>query len=111
MPDIPTGNTYFFMSREYKYVMAHLNPTTSDVGTYLVKLQFRHSDDTIYEPIVETIVPTAGKTIHWGPIYVRPPKVPADKFAIAFDVKVQDNYFLEPKGKGFTYTVSVEGCN
>src|SRR5271156_5535854 len=47
----PTGNSYFFMTRPYKYVVVHLNPSTSDTAPYLVKLIARYTDDTIYESV------------------------------------------------------------
>jgi polar amino acid transport system substrate-binding protein len=107
----PTGNTYFLMPHEFKYVIVHLNPTSSDVGTYVVKLIARYTDDTIYEPVVEAIVPKANGNYTWGPLSVMPPAVPRDKIADMFNVKVQENYALNPGAKGFSYTVSVDGCN
>lgn len=107
----PTGNTFFLMPQPYKYVIVHLNPTSSDVGTYLVKLITRYTDDTIYEPVVQTIVPKAGGNYTWGPLAVMPSAVPGDKIANMFNVKVQENYALNPEAKGFSYTVSVDGCN
>lgn len=107
----PTGNTYFLMPRPYKRLIVHLKPATSDTGTYLVKLITRYTDDTIYEPIVEAIVPAAGVERTWGPIEVTPRFVPKDKIADMFNVKVQDNYTMTPDAKGFSYSVWVEGCD
>src|SRR5579863_3604104 len=36
--ETPTGNIFFFIPRPYKYVVAHLNPTSTDVAPYAVKL-------------------------------------------------------------------------
>ncbi|HSE50330.1 MAG TPA: transporter substrate-binding domain-containing protein [Terriglobales bacterium] len=107
----PTGNTYFLMPRAYKYVMVHLQPMSSDVAPYLVKLITRYADDTIYEPVVETIYPKAGSPQDWGPLEVMPREVPDEKIGNMFNVKVQSNYALEPRATGFSYTVSVEGCD
>jgi hypothetical protein len=107
----PTGNTYFMMPRPFKYVVVHLNPSTSDTAPYLVKLLSRYTDDTIYETMVETIVPKAGAPYTWGPLPVMARKVPNGKIADVFNVKVQENYALDPGAKGFSYTVWVEGCN
>jgi polar amino acid transport system substrate-binding protein len=109
--DSPTGNTYFLMRDPYKYVIVHLNPTSSDTGNYLVKLITRYMDDTIYEPVVKTIIPKAGGNYEWGPLLVMPSAVPKDKVPNMFNVKVQENYALNPEAKGFSYTVSVDGCN
>jgi polar amino acid transport system substrate-binding protein len=107
----PTGNTYFLMRKPYKYVVVHLNPATSDTAPYLVKLISRYTDDTIYEPIVETIYPKANVPYRWGPIAVMARKVPRGKVADAFNVKVQENYAMDPKATGFSYSVWVDGCN
>lgn len=107
----PTGNTYFFMPRPVKHVIVHIEPTTSDTAPYVVKLITRYTDDTIFEPIVETIVPTANKPLKWGPIPVMARKVPKNKVADTFNVKVQENYAMDPGAKGFSYGVWVEGCN
>jgi polar amino acid transport system substrate-binding protein len=107
----PTGNTYFLMPRPYKSVVVHLNPLSSDNAPYLVKLITRYADDTIYEPLVEAITPRANTPFHWGPLPVMPPRVPKDKAANMFNVKVQENYTFAPDALGFTYTVSVEGCD
>lgn len=107
----PTGNTYFFLPRPFKYVMVRLTPLTSDVGSYTVKLIARYTDDTIYEPVVQGIVPQANTPLTWGPLEVKPSFAPKGKIPDAFNVKVQENYAYEPAAKGFSYTVSVEGCD
>lgn len=107
----PTGNTYFMMPRPFKYVVVHLNPSTSDTAPYLVKLLSRYTDDTIYETMVETIVPKANAPYKWGPLPVMARHVPNGKIADVFNVKVQENYAMDPEAKGFSYTVWVEGCN
>jgi polar amino acid transport system substrate-binding protein len=107
----PTGNTYFFMPHPVKHVIVHIEPTSSDTAPYVVKLITRYTDDSIFEPIVATIVPTANQPFKWGPIPVMARKVPHDKIADAFNVKVQENYAMDPGAKGFSYGVWVEGCN
>ena len=107
----PTGNSYFMMTHPFKYVVVHLNPSTSDTAPYLVKLIARYQDDTIYEPLVETIVPKADTPYKWGPLAVMARHVPTGKVANVFNVKVQENYALDLGAKGFSYTVWVEGCN
>jgi hypothetical protein len=107
----PTGNSYFMMTRPFKYVVVHLHPSTSDTAPYLVKLLARYTDDTIYEPMVEAIVPKANASYKWGPLPVMARQTPRGKIADAFNVKVQENYAMDPAAKGFSYTVWVEGCN
>jgi hypothetical protein len=107
----PTGNTYFFMPHPVKHVIVHIEPTTSDTAPYVVKLITRYTDDSIFEPVVATIVPTANQPFKWGPIPVMARKVPHNKIADAFNVKVQENYAMDPGAKGFSYGVWVEGCN
>jgi pimeloyl-ACP methyl ester carboxylesterase len=110
-PDIPTANTYFFMPHPVKYVTVHIEPKTMDTAPYVVKLITRYTDDSIYEPVVETIRPETNKPYKWGPIPVMARKIPNGKIADAFNVKVQENYAMDPGAKGFSFTVWVEGCN
>jgi len=110
-PGSPTANTYFFMPHPVNYVIVHLEPQTSDTAPYVVKLITRYTDDTIYEPVVETIRPKANVPFKWGPIPVMARKIPKGKVADAFNVKVQENYAMDPGAKGFSFTVWVEGCN
>jgi len=108
----PTGNTYFFLPREYRYAKVRIEPQTSDSASYTVKLIARYSDDTIYEPVVATIYPKAGMPLTWGPIELKPAgRVPKGKVVDMFNVKVQSNYALHPAATGFTYKVSVAGCD
>jgi|GEM_PF-44860 len=111
IPGSPTANTYFFMPHPFKYVTVHLEPQTSDTAPYVVKLITRYTDDTIYEPIVETIHPQANLPYKWGPIPVMARKIPKGKVADAFNVKVQENYAMDPGAKGFSFNVWIEGCN
>lgn len=107
----PTGNSYFFIPKPVKYVIVHLEPTTSDTAPYVVKLITRYTDDTIYEPVVETIYPKANQPYRWGPLPVQARKVPKGKIGDSFNVKVQENYAMDPGAQGFSYRVWVEGCN
>lgn len=107
----PTGNTFFMMRRPVKYVIVHLTPLTSDTAPYAVKLITRYTDDTLYEASVELLHPEAGNAVTWGPLPTKPAKVPASKIADVFNVKVQENYLMDPQAKGFSYTLSVDGCN
>ena len=107
----PTGNSFFMINPPAKYLVVRLTPTTSDSAAYPVKIITRYTDDTIFEPVMEAIVPQAGVPFVWGPLEVRPAEVPRDKVGDIVMVKVQENYALQPDAKGFSYTLSVEGCN
>jgi len=101
------ANPYFQTLKPYKSVVVKLEPLTSDVGTYPVKIIARYNDDTIFEYGVFPIVPNTGKSYTWGPF----PLNQSGKIPRILNVKVQDNYFLTPNTKGFTFKISVLGCN
>ena len=107
----PTGNSFFMMPHPVKYVVVHLTPGTSDDAAYPVKIITRYIDDTIYENVMDAIVPQAGTPIEWGPLETVPASVPKTKVPDILIVKVQENYLLQPNAKGFAYKLSVEGCN
>lgn len=106
-----TGNSFFMMPHPVKYVVVHLTPSSSDDAVYPVKIITRYIDDTIYENVMGAITPQAGTPIVWGPLATVPANVPKSKVPDILIVKVQENYALQPDAKGFTYTLSVEGCN
>ena len=56
-------------------------------------------------------MPKANAPYKWGPLPVMARQTPSGKIADAFNVKVQENYAMDPGAKGFSYTVWVEGCN